>query len=44
LIFDRFATADEELIEYERYKNFGQLQRFLKDKKYTTLKVVTKPR
>jgi len=42
--FDSFATANEELIEDERYKNFDQLQRFLKDKNYTTLKVLTKPR
>jgi len=43
-VFDRFATADEELIDDERYKNFDELIEFLKDKRYTTLKVVTKPR
>jgi len=44
LIIDNFAKADEELISDERYKNFDQFQKFLKDKEYTTLKVVTKPR
>jgi len=44
LIFDRFAAADEELIEDERYKNFDELLKFLDGKTYTTLKVVTKVR
>ena len=44
LLFDSFAYADEDITIDERYKNFDELQRFLKDKNYTTLKVVTKPR
>ncbi len=44
LIFDSFAVADDDIINDERYKNFDELISFIKDKKYTTLKVVTKPR
>ncbi|MEA2051043.1 MAG: LPP20 family lipoprotein [Campylobacterota bacterium] len=44
LLFDRFATADDEVIEDERYKNFDELIRFIKNKQYTTIKIVTKPR
>lgn len=43
LMFDSFAYADDELIEQERYKNFDALIRFLDDKTFTTLKVITKP-
>lgn len=44
LIFDRFSEANNENMEDERYKNFGEFVEFLKDKRYTALKVVTKPR
>ena len=44
LILDQFAVADGEQVEDERYKNFDQLIEFLNDKKYITLKVVTKHR
>jgi hypothetical protein len=42
--FERFADASEEAIEDEKYKNFGELIEFLQTKRYTTLKVITKPR
>jgi len=42
--FERFADASDEAIEDEKYKNFGEFIEFLKDKRYTTLKVTTKPR
>lgn len=42
--FDRFVDAKEETITDERHKNFGELIGFLKDKRYATLKVLTKPR
>jgi hypothetical protein len=44
LLLDSFASADEELISHERYKNFDTLIDFMDDKTFTTLKVVTKPR
>lgn len=44
ILLDRFADGSNENIEDEKYKNFGELIEFLKDKKYATLKVVTKPR
>ena len=44
LLWDNFALADDELVSSERYKNFDELQEFLQNKKYTTLKVVTKAR
>jgi len=44
LKLDSFAYADDALISEEKYKNFDTLIRFLDDKIYTTLKVVTKPR
>lgn len=44
LRFDRFAYADERLINEEKYKNFDQLLEFIHDKTYATLKVVTKPK
>lgn len=44
IIFDKFASADDELIEDERYKNLDQLLDFLENKNYSTLKVLTKPR
>ena len=43
-VFDSFAYADEELIDEEKYKNFDELIEFINNRKYTTLKVVTKPR
>ena len=42
LILDDFAMADEEFITDERYKNFDELLRFIKDKTFTSLRVVTK--
>ena len=44
LRFDSFAYADSELISEEKYKNFDELIEFIDDKRYSTLKVVTKPR
>lgn len=44
MVLDRFVRADEELIEDERYKNFDELISFIKNKRYTTLKIVTKAR
>lgn len=44
ILFDRFVDGATENIEDEKYKNFGELIEFLKDKRYGTLKVVTKPR
>jgi len=44
LFLDQFAAADEELIENERYKNFDQLIEFLDDKRFSALKMTTKPR
>ena len=44
LQFDSFASADAELINDEKFKNFDELMNFLDDKVFTTLKVVTKPR
>jgi len=41
--FERFADATDEAIEDEKYKNFGEFIEFLKDKRYSTLKVITKP-
>ena len=34
LILDSFATAGDELIRDDRYKNFDQLLEFLDDKEY----------
>jgi len=42
--YDRFASADEELIEDERYKNFDALISLIDTMDYVTLKLVTKPR
>lgn len=42
--FDRFARADEALIDDERYKNFDELIALLNTMEFVTLKVVTKPR
>lgn len=42
--FDQFARADEELIQDERYKNFGELIGLMDTAEYVTLKIVTKPR
>ncbi len=44
IVMDSFTAADASLITLERYKNFDTLIEFLEDKKYATLKVVTKPR
>jgi len=44
LALDSFASADEELITDERYKNFDELINYIDNKEYATLKVVTKPR
>ena len=44
LILDEFAMADEEFITDERYKNFDELLRFIKDKTFTSLRIVTKHR
>jgi hypothetical protein len=44
LHFDMFAQADNSLINEEKYKNFDELIKFLNDKTFSTLKVVTKPR
>jgi len=42
--YDRFARADEDLVDNERYKNFDELINMMNDMEYVTLKVVTKPR
>jgi len=42
--YDRFARADEALIEDERYKNFDELINMINGRDYVTLKVITKPR
>lgn len=43
LQFDSFAYADDKLINDEKYKNFDALIGFLESKKYSTLKVITRP-
>jgi biopolymer transport protein ExbD len=42
LILDDFAMADEEFITDERYKNFDELLRFLKNRNFSSVRVVTK--
>lgn len=44
LSLDRFADASNETIEDEKYKNLGELSEFVKSKRFTTIKIVTKPR
>ncbi|MBL0708252.1 MAG: LPP20 family lipoprotein [Sulfurimonas sp.] len=45
LILDEFMAADAHVIQdSEKHKNFDILQRFLHNKEYSTLKVVTEPR
>ena len=42
LILDNFAMADEEFITDERYKNFDELLDFIKNRSFSSLRVVTK--
>jgi len=44
VILDEFAMADEDFSINERYKNFDELISFLKDKIFSSIKVIIKPR
>jgi hypothetical protein len=44
IILDEFAMADSEFITEERYKNFDELIRFLKNKTFSSIKVIVKSR
>ena len=44
LLFDNFTNANMDLITSEKSKNFDELIKFIKNKEYATLKVITKPR
>lgn len=44
LQFDNFADAYIDTTNQEKYKNFGDFLRFLDDKKYASIKVITKAR
>jgi hypothetical protein len=43
LNLDRFVIADYSFVYDEKYKNFDELVNFLKDREFSTLKIVTKP-
>lgn len=44
LYLDSFTQANDSLVTDEKYKNFDLLLDYIATRKYTTLKVITKPR
>lgn len=44
MLFDEFVDAYEDILDEELYKNFDELIELLKDKNYSSIKVIIRPR